>query len=127
MWVLYERLAGVSPYAGPSPDVGLLNEFVEILVDYIAAAHFGLYERIVNGEERRAGIRSLAEELYPQIASSTDAAVAFNDKYEANHPREMTDELNRDLSSLGEKLAVRIELEDRLIEGLLEHDRRRGG
>ena len=33
-----------------------LEEFVQVLVDYIAAGHFGLYERIAEGKERRKAI-----------------------------------------------------------------------
>ncbi len=119
MWILYERLAGVQ-YADQKPDPGLLEEFVQILVDYIANGHFGLYERIENGGERRQGVLQLADELYPRIAASTSAAVAFNDRYESQPSTEITEELSRALSTLGENLAVRIELEDRLIAELLE-------
>lgn len=119
MWILYQRLAGVQ-FAEQKSDPGLLKEFVLILIDYIATGHFGLYERIESGGERRKGVLKLADELYPKIAASTSAAVAFNDRYESRPTTEVTDELSRDLSILGENLAQRIELEDRLIEGLLE-------
>ena len=56
MLVLFERLAGVAPYADEMPDNELLQEFSQILVDYIASGHFGLYERIVEGTERRRGV-----------------------------------------------------------------------
>ncbi len=117
MWILYERLAGVQ-YADQQPDPGLLNEFVQILVDYIASGHFGLYGRIESGEERRKGIIQLADELYPKIAASTSMAVAFNDRYASQPAAEITEELSRTLSALGESLAQRIELEDRLIAEL---------
>ena len=114
MWLLYEQLAGVDPYKSTAKPESL-KSFVEILVDYIAAAHFGLYERIVNGKERRQGVVKVAKSLYPKIASSTDAAVAFNDKYEDKSFEEIPEELSRYLSTLGENLALRIELEDKLI------------
>jgi regulator of sigma D len=117
MWVLYERVAGIEPYAH-EPDVRRLEEFVQVLVDYIAAAHFGLYERIVNGEERRRGLFDLARDLYPRIAEITEIAVAFNDKYESGVPVAGKGALVEDLSKLGESLATRIELEDRLIARL---------
>lgn len=119
MWILYERLAGVQ-FADQQPDPSLLKEFVQILVDYIASAHFGLYERIESGEERRKGVLQLADELYPKIAASTSAAVAFNDRYGSQPTAEITEELSRSLSTLGENLAQRIELEDLLIAELLE-------
>ncbi len=116
MWVLYERLAGVPPYKEQEPQ--LLQSFVQVLVDYIASAHFSLYERIVNREERRQAIVQLAEELYPRIAAVTEAAVAFNDKYDGVTLDSVTEELAGHLSMLGEGLAERIELEDRLISAM---------
>ena len=34
----------------------VLNDFLEILVDYIASGHFGLYRRIAEGTERRSPV-----------------------------------------------------------------------
>lgn len=119
MLVLYERVAGIEPYAAESASDELLQEFSQILVDYIATGHFGLYGRIAEGKERRRGVLSLAEELYPRIADTTEAAVAFNDAFENLDENGREDELARLLSELGEELAVRIELEDKLIAEVL--------
>jgi regulator of sigma D len=119
MWMLYERLAGVGPDKHKA-DPGRLREFAQVLVDYIAAGHFGLYERIVSGQERRKRVVGTAEDLYPKIALTTDVSVAFNDKYDGKDLESVTDELARDLSSLGESLATRTELEDELIETLFQ-------
>ncbi len=119
MLVLFERLAGVEPYADEQPNDALLQEFSQILVDYIASGHFGLYERINEGNERRRGVVQLAEQLYPRIANSTQVAVAFNDVYEKTNGNGISGELTQMLSNLGEELAVRIELEDQLISEML--------
>ncbi len=119
MLVLFERLAGVEPYADETPSDDLLQEFSQILVDYIATGHFGLYERITQGKERRRGIAKLAEELYPRIADTTQTAVEFNDVYERSNGKGISAELTQMLSKLGEGLAVRIELEDQLISEML--------
>ena len=120
MWVLFERIAGVGPYENQA-EPGRLPEFVQVLVDYIAAGHFGLYERIVSGQERRQGVLATAEQLYPKISVTTDLSVAFNDKYDGADPIKVTAELSRDLSSLGESLAIRTELEDEIIAKLFEN------
>ena len=121
MLVLFERVAGVAPYADEMPDDKLLRDFSQILVDYIASGHFGLYERISEGKERRRGVVQLAEELYPRIANTTQVAVEFNDVYEKMNGESIGGELNNLLSKLGEELAVRIELEDQLITEMLGH------
>lgn len=56
-------------------DREVLNEFCQILVDYIASGHFGLYERIVEGTERRGGGADLAVKLYPLIDEKTQIAL----------------------------------------------------
>lgn len=119
MLVLYERVAGVAPYADELAGDDVLREFSQILVDYIASGHFGLYERIADGNERRRGVVQLAQELYPRIADTTRAAVDFNDAYEGSGKSGLSDELAGKLSKLGEELAVRIELEDKLIAEML--------
>jgi len=119
MLVLFERVAGVEPYADEMPNDDLLQEFSQILVDYIASGHFGLYERISEGKERRRGIVKLAEELYPRIANTTQVAIEFNDVYEKANGESISDNLSNMLSKLGEELAVRIELEDQLISEMI--------
>jgi len=98
-----------------------LNQFLNVLVDYISAGHFGLYQRIVDGNERRQRVLRTAEETYPRIAETTQAALDFSEKYE--HPEDHhDDELINDLSRLGEEVATRIELEDQLILAMLGDD-----
>lgn len=99
-------------------DRELLNEFCQVLVDYIAAGHFGLYERIVEGTERRRGVADLAVKLYPRIDETTQAALAFNEKYEADRDDIDLSGLHEELSLLGEELTTRIEYEDQLINEL---------
>jgi regulator of sigma D len=116
------QVAGLEPFKqdkSEKPPRVLLDEFCQLLVDYIAAGHFSLYERIVNGKERRRDTAKLAEDLYPRINQSTDAAITFNDKYDSEKYPEISDELEGDLSRLGEELAKRIELEDQLLKALM--------
>lgn len=99
-----------------------LDDFLTVLVDYIAAGHFSLYERIVEGHERRAQVVETARELYPRIADSTQSAVEFNERYAAADAQRLETRLAQDLSRLGERLATRIELEDQLIRAMLGPD-----
>lgn len=118
MLVQFCRIAGVEPWEDPhSADElqTMLQHFCEILVDYLAAGHFGLYQRFIDGEERRDEIRKLAEKLYPQISETTQMALDFNDKYETKKDKDFDASFSDDLSKLGQALAVRIELEDQLL------------
>jgi regulator of sigma D len=96
-----------------------LEEFQEILVDYIAAGHFGLYQRISEGNERRHAVLETARDIFPRIAKTTDMAVEFTEKYDAPDAPMIQARLASDLSVLGEELTTRIELEDRLIMAML--------
>ena len=120
MLSLYCQLAGLEPYGNGKSARGkhaqeLLQKFCQVLVDYIAAGHFSLYERIVNGTERRQQIAGLAEKLYPRIATTTEAALDFNDRYDCGDHCEIGLSFSDELSRLGEELAARIEIEDKLI------------
>lgn len=99
-------------------DLKLLAEFNQVLVDYIAAGHFGLYERIAEGRERRRKVAELAIQIYPQIEKATDQALAFSERYSAENATGEYSCLQQDLSTLGESLTTRMDLEDQLIERL---------
>lgn len=119
--VAFCRLAGVGPYDDPENQPEFekrLQDFCQILVDYLAAGHFGLYQRIIEGKERRQEISDLAEQLYPGIAQTTEQALDFNDKYDSAHHHSISDNFSHDLSALGESLATRIDLEDNILGAL---------
>ena len=63
MLVLFSKLAGLEPYGGGKPSVEQLKQFCQILVDYIATAHFGIYERIAEGKERRQQVVDVAASI----------------------------------------------------------------
>ena len=119
MWVLYCKVAGLEPFENRErhpTSKELVDEFCQVLVDYISTGHFGLYERIAEGKERRGAVRSAAACVYERIARTTDVAVSFNDMYDATRTFDLNDDFARDLSELGEALALRIELEDAILE-----------
>ena len=127
MLVLFCQVAGLDLQLKPRKPATeaqvqqLLDEFCQILVDYIAAGYFILYQRLLEQRERRQAVLKLAQQLYPAIADTTEIALQFNEKYENPSHFKLTQlaELQHDLSRLGEQLAQRIELEDQLLSSLL--------
>ncbi len=117
MLVLYCEVAGLEPFSHEATE-DTLRRFCDVLVDYAAFCHFEIYERIVSGRERRARVIEVAEEVYPRIAEASDFAVAFSDRYDGETQPLKTDTLSHDLSLLGEELAIRVEMEDRIIAAL---------
>ncbi|AZD05185.1 regulator of sigma D [Pseudomonas chlororaphis] len=91
-----------------------LQEFCAILVDYVSAGHFEIYEQLT-GEAKafndQRGLE-LAETIYPRIDVITEKLLAFND---------LCDEgkcVAEKFKELGGLLHERFELEDCLIEVL---------
>ena len=115
---LLTELAGKQPFT-PEPSMEkALREFCEALIDYTASAHFQLYRYLADNRERRQSVISLADELYPRIVETTDQILRFNDKYEGMTLDNSVQFLAHDLSSLGECLADRIQLEDQVIKAM---------
>ncbi len=92
-----------------------LRSFLQDLVDYTALGHFEIYQRIMDGKERRQSIQALAHDVYPVISRTTDYFVEFNDKYDGADDDESLLPLADDLSLVGEAMASRIEKEDMLL------------
>ena len=120
----YCRLAGITSIEAHGdrlkPEPALLVRFCEIMVDYTAMGHFEVYQRIIEGNERRGAVRETAADVYPAIAETTDYLVDFNDKYD-DFDLASSDEvasLAADLPRLGEILALRAQLEDQLLSAL---------
>jgi len=99
----------------------MLEEFCQELVDYMAIGHFEIYRRIEEGNERRDEIIRLAEKIMPRINDTTQIAIAFNDLYDdtSSLNDEAFEQLPNYLAKLGQELATRIDLEDKLINTLL--------
>jgi regulator of sigma D len=118
VWSLYCKIAAMQPFAADPGVDAKLQEFCQLLIDYISLGHFGIYQRITDGSERRKKVLEVAEQIYPRIVEATDAAVEFNDKYESLSGEDLREQLVNDLSRLGEELATRIDLEDQLLSAM---------
>ncbi len=116
---LYVKLAKIQPENMDSEDQDLMEEFCQALVDYIAAAHFCLYDRIESGRERRKAVAEFAQKIYPHIEESTRISLEFSERYNSGIEQKDHSNFVLHVSKLGEYLTTRIELEDRLIQCLL--------
>ncbi|TRW94433.1 Rsd/AlgQ family anti-sigma factor [Candidatus Methylobacter oryzae] len=119
VWFLYCHVAALMPFSANPTVRKKLARFSEILIDYVSLGHFGICECLFRDADSQDPALSAAEQIYPALSSTTDAAVSFNDKYEGGAAI-VLDDLKQDLSALGENLAKRIDLEDRLCELMLQ-------
>ena len=120
--VKYCKLAGLPPFdtdAKALPETREVNSFCQILIDYLSAGHFEVYNDIVKQcQEHGPKSAALAEAIYPQITATTDLLVNFNDKYSNLSAKTDFSSFDNDLSSLGQILEQRLEFEDELIHTL---------
>lgn len=118
VWGLYCRIAELKPLFDSHEIRPLLSDFLQRLIDYVSLGHFGVYEYLLN-DPRQSTKLFYAEQLYPAFSTTTKSVVSFNERYDSHLRKLRTDALIQDLSVLGEQLAQRMELEDRLCSILL--------
>ncbi|GAB6390058.1 sigma D regulator [Stutzerimonas marianensis] len=121
---LQERHELINAFDGLHADEGAdsrsaLQKFCEILLDYVSAGHFEIYEQLLNEAEAFGDERGLelARQIYPRIEAITEVAVAFNDRCDKGECLESAG-FPEELKRLGQLLHERFELEDCLIEVL---------
>ncbi|WP_049723121.1 Rsd/AlgQ family anti-sigma factor [Gilvimarinus polysaccharolyticus] len=96
-----------------------LRRLCQIMVDYVSAGHFEVYDQLVREGREFGDEQALKEasERFKDVDATTEQILDFNDKYQE------TDDLSTldaDLSALGEALEARFSGEDRMIAVL--HD-----
>ena len=86
-----------------------LDEFCQNLLDYVCLGQFNLFEKIAHhiGDSSADDGKQLKK-----LLSITQQAICFNDQY--THPKDYS-QLECELSSLGEAIALRLEIEDELL------------
>ncbi len=119
VWALYFRVAELKPFSDTEQVEEVVKEFSQLLIDYLSLGHFGIYRRILEGRERRRAILEVAEKIYSEFSGTTQDAMTFNDKYEHPDSGLYAQDLEKDLSLLGERLARRFEMEDQLCSLIL--------
>lgn len=96
------------------------SAFCEVLVDYVSAGHFEIYEQL-NKEalafDDARGLE-LAATIYPRIEAITQHALDFNDRCDGKKHRPACEALAAKFKELGALLDERFELEDCLIDVL---------
>lgn len=116
--VQYCELAGLPPFERADkalPTKDRVESFCEILMDYISAGHFELFDKIMEECSQEDSNKKLAEEIYPKITETTDSALTFNDYYANISDEDELSGFDQNLAVLGERMEERFELEDQLL------------
>lgn len=115
--VSYYNLVGIKPGKGSYMQLNekALDEFCHNLVDYLSAGHFSIYERIISEMEGTSPLLA-ATQLYPLLEANTLEIMEY---YDSSLENAIDDdnyaEFQQALSDIGEALAARFTLEDKLI------------
>lgn len=111
-----QGLEGIEP-GRPRSVQHRIQEFCQLLMDYISAGYFEVYRELVReARQFRDGPPSVAGHILKQLDASTAEALAFNEDYDtADHCLSQLDELPERLTRLTEMLEERFALEDQLI------------
>lgn len=114
---LFCELAGVEPAAG-SAGMQQLQRFCQLLIDYASLWQFEIHDLLLRTQDNHAAARAMLEKYQPLILQASDAALEFNDRYDASDHLLDLSEVEAHLSRLGEVLATRFDAEDRIISAL---------
>jgi regulator of sigma D len=110
--VSFSQLCMLKPFDTAASDLpGIkenLDEFCQHLIDYVCIGQFHLFEKIARNTTKQSPDRPLLN----QLLKMTLQAIHFNDLY--TQPNNLS-KLENELSQLGETIALRLELEDELL------------
>ena len=116
--VKYCELTEVTDFSDPENNYDAeLQQFCEIMVDYVSVGHFEVFEQITKEAEIFGNDQGLdkSPELIEKIQTTTELILDFNDKYMTAKD---LDALIIDLAALGETFVQRFADEDALIDML---------
>jgi regulator of sigma D len=94
-----------------------LRRLCQIIVDYVSAGHFEIYDKLMKEGREFDDDEGLLEagRLFTLVDGTTEKLLDFNDKYLETD--DLTS-LDTDLSELGQTLEIRFSAEDRMISVL---------
>ncbi|GAL12905.1 regulator of sigma D [Vibrio astriarenae] len=120
--VEYCKLANLQPSSNTPglsqlPTADELQNFCQHLVDYISEGHFKIYDMVMD-KWRATGFKATEEidESYAKIVLTTEPLLSFTDLYADTNEETNLDNLDDDLSKVGEIMTLRFEKEDQLIQ-----------
>ncbi len=119
MLAIFYKVADVDAEMQADARRRLLQRFCEILVDYSALWHFEIFEYLKRNRGEYQNAMSIAATCENVIVRASESAVAFNDKYDPTVHALSFDQLDHDLSVLGEDIAARIDAEDQILSAMV--------
>ena len=101
------------------PSYEQMNEFCNLLVDYLSRGHFKVYPKILTIMEHVSSRRmTVARRLIPRIENTTEHLLKFDEKYSKDLDEGIMKNWREDLSYVGQWLEIRFKHEDRMVIAL---------
>jgi len=119
--LLYVSVDGLKDVTPNNTPISIkLQALSQLLIDYVSAGHFEIYDELIQeAEDFNEDHSKLFDSLLPRIQESTELALEFNDKYaKLELCVESMKKMGEDLSLLGEKMEERFSFEDQMIEAI---------
>ena len=117
--VQYCKLANLPPFEREDkslPEKREIVQFCEILMDYVSAGHFEIYQKSLSDADDTNAI----ENILSQIDNNTDKALLFNDKYASINENGGLNSFDLRLAELGQQMEERFSYEDQLIKSITD-------
>ena len=120
----YCKIANLPPFQSHTrqlPTTDQLQSFSQALVDYLSTGHFKIYDMVME-KWQSTGYQPTQDidQLYISISQTTDPLLNFSESYSGVRDEESLLKIDQELSTLGQLLERRFELEDQLIELISE-------
>ena len=113
----YKEVMSFQPFEQSDILREVLEDFCESMVDYTARAHFKLYNFLDDSKTHYTRLQT--ENMYADLVDNTQQLLDFHDKYNCDNAQLDCEKLKACLNQVGELLAERLLLEDRLIDAIL--------
>jgi len=117
---LYKQVMSYQPFDENQLLREVLEDFCEQLVDYSGKVHFALLNNIEENFADKPEILAIANDISRVLVDNTQKILDFQDAYNADVEKTNIDQLSTKLGQVGEIIANRITIEDRLIDEILK-------
>ncbi|MFK5985444.1 MAG: Rsd/AlgQ family anti-sigma factor [Pseudomonadota bacterium] len=117
---LYKQVMSYQPFAENPLLREVLEDLCEQLVDYSGKVHFALLNNIEGNFAEKPEILDIANNISRLLVENTQKILDFQDAYNGDVETTDIEQLTNKLSQVGEIIANRITLEDKLIDAILK-------
>jgi len=118
---LYQQVMSYHPFSNEPVLREVLEDLCEQVVDYSGKIHFNLLNVIQKDEQLSQKLDAIVSQISPYLVENTQQILDFQDAYNSDVKELDLPSLAERLNQLGEVIADRVQLEDKLLDAILTH------